>query len=545
MTRTNFRIAAAALIGFYLAIELAYVIRAPRVMDEFVDAFIVRQFETKLAYRDYAPPKTVLAFYIELPPLLLRDGWDAMTAVKIELALLNALLLAAAAAVLARRLDPRAVIASLALMVVMTNYLERSAELRVDPVAALLGLASLLCLISRRPVLAGIAAAASFLSTQKAIYFVAAAAFALIALCLRDRSRARVRDLLSFAVAAGGTLAIYIASWSAVSSLRGVVGSVFFNANVASVALADFYDIRWKYWSQTLVRNPFFYALALAGLIIAARRWLASKPDNLGDFIAPYSLTIVFLCIWHKQPWPYFFVFLVPTLFVLNTATLDAFLARVRPRWAIVAFAIAFTLPGLLLPLSRIPHALARDSGFQRAMFHAGDQLLGPGETYVDGTSMLYRHEEALPVFEWLDAMGLQHLRKMPESELRNLVGSLPGNPPKLLLWNYRLAGLPPGLLAYFATQYRPVYGNLFLYAPIVGGSQFTIHFDGGYRVEGTEASVDGVSVRTGAIIQLKRGLHSLAADRPLRLRLLPPAGIDVDPRYADPNDLFPNVYDF
>jgi hypothetical protein len=544
MTRKRFSIAAAALIAFYLAIELAYVIRAPRVMDEFVNAFIVRQLETKLPYRDYAPPKTVLAYYIELPPLLLRDGWQAMTAVKVELALLNVLLLAAAAAVLSRRLRPHAVLASMALLVVMTNYLERSAELRADPIAALLGLASLLCLISRRPLLAGIAAAASFLATQKAIYFVAAAAVALVALFLRDRSRKRIRDLLLFAIGSAGTLALYIASWSAVSSPRRVIASIFFDASVSSIALADFYDIRWKYWSQTLVRNPFFYALAIAGLVMAIRRWLTREPDDVIDVIAPYAFTITLLCVWHKQPWPYFFVFLVPTLFVLNAATIDDLLARSRPR-VVLAFATAFALFGLLLPLSRIPHALARDSGFQHAMFDAGEQLLGPGETYVDGISILYRHEQALPMFAWLDAMALQHLREMRESELRALAGGLPNRPPKLLIWNDRIAGLPPGLLSYFATQFRPVYGNLFLYAPIVAGSQFVVHFDGGYRVEGAEAAIDGVAVKAGAVLQLKRGVHSLVAEQPLRLRLLPPAGIDVDPRYAGPHELFPNVYDF
>jgi hypothetical protein len=546
MKRSTFMLAATALVAFYISIEVVYVIRAPRVMDEFVDAFIVRQFESKLAYRDYVPPKTVLGFYLELPPIaLVRDGWNAMTAVKIELMLLNAALLIVAAVVPSRRLDPRAVLASLALLVVMTNFLERSAELRVDPLGALFALASLLWLIKRRPLPAGIACTASFLATQKSIYFVAASGLALLALCARDRSRERFNELLIFSAASAAALTTYLALWWIVSPARTVLTSVFFDPGIKTIAFTNAYDIRWRYWSQTLERNPFFYALAIGGMVLASRRWLAREPDEVAGVVTPYALTMLLLSVWHKQPWPYFFAFLAPTLFVINASTLDTLLKRCWPRSYTVAFAAAFAGLGLLLPLSRVPRALRRDNGFQQAMVHAGDQLLSAGDTYLDGTSMLFRHEQPRPRFDWLDAPAIQHLQAIPEHEQAELLADFARRPPKLLIWNYRLAAFPPLLRTYLASQYRPVFGVIFLYAPVAATPEIFLAFDGSYRIEGEDAVIDGASVSRGAIVKLRRGRHAVVAPRPIRISLLPPSGIEVDPRYAAPQDLFRDVYDF
>jgi hypothetical protein len=67
---------------------------------------------------------------------------------------------------------------SLAFLVVMTNFIERSSDLRVDSVAAALGLLSLLCLVSRR---------GEFSRHTKGC-LVAASVIALITLCVRDRA---------------------------------------------------------------------------------------------------------------------------------------------------------------------------------------------------------------------------------------------------------------------------------------------------------------------------------------------------------------------
>ena len=97
MKRSTFAALLVAILAFYVGVEVAYAIRAPRIADEFLIAYTVRQFGSKLAYREFAPPKTVLAFYLLLPPLrFVRDAWNAMTAAKIELVLFNVAALALA-----------------------------------------------------------------------------------------------------------------------------------------------------------------------------------------------------------------------------------------------------------------------------------------------------------------------------------------------------------------------------------------------------------------------------------------------------------------
>jgi hypothetical protein len=541
MSKRSFAIAVAAILAIYLAIELAYVVHAPRFVDEYGNAFTLNRLRSELAYRDFRPPKTVLAYYIELLPVLaIRDPWDGMTAAKAELALLAAAALAAAAFALRKRLDPRAVLAALALLVVMSNFLERSGELRPDALATLFGLVSLLFLTARRNLLAGVACAAAFLCTQKGIYFVAAGEIALGAVWIRDRSWQRFRSLVVYNLAAAATLVAYVIFWSLLASRQAVFSSIFFDPNVRAIAFTKIYDIRAQFWTQTLIRNPFFYGLTAAGLLILGKRWLVREDD---DVVLPYAAAMFALALWHKQPWPYFFAMIVPTFFVLQAFTLDELQARPSSPNRRRAFIVALIAFGLLLPLSRVPIGLARDGGFHRAMFEAGEQLLGPGETYLDGTGMLFRRAQAHPEFNWLDASAVTRLQHLSDSELRKIAAELEANPPKLVIWNYRMAALPPLLEVWMLTHYAPMYGDILYYAPVARGRGFTIAFDGRYRIGNAAVVIDGAPA-SGEIV-LHRGMHSFGSGAPLRLRLIPPAAIQADMRYAAPQNLFADAYAF
>src|SRR5260221_6446019 len=114
-------------------------------MDEFLSAYVLRLFATHLPYRDFQPPKTALGAYLELPAFLsTTNAWNAMRLVKFELAALTALAIFVAALILARHVRPAAVLTASAMFVVMSTLLERSAELRFDPITAILALFFLL-----------------------------------------------------------------------------------------------------------------------------------------------------------------------------------------------------------------------------------------------------------------------------------------------------------------------------------------------------------------------------------------------------------------
>ncbi len=212
----------------YLVVEARYITHFPLGADEFLDMYVLRMFRGGLPYRDFTPPKTVLAYYLELPVFAaVADPWRAMLAVKLEHAILAAATMFGAALVLGRRLPAAALLGALAMLVTMSNFLERSAELHVDQIAAVFGFLSLLALIERRSMLAGLFAAGAFLSTQKGIYFVLAGQAGLLAELVRVRTARMRATWLRFTASSAAILAAYLAFWSLFESPQTVIRAFF------------------------------------------------------------------------------------------------------------------------------------------------------------------------------------------------------------------------------------------------------------------------------------------------------------------------------
>jgi hypothetical protein len=532
----RFAAAAAVIIGFFLLLETVYAFRLPRVMDEFTGARFVYLASTLVPYRDFQPPKTVIAYYVELPPVaLIRGQWDAMTGIKIELALLWAAVLAAAAVTLAREVDSRAVLGALAMTAVMSTFVERATEIRPDAVAAIAGLGSLLALIRRRPGLAGFLCAASFCSTQKGIYFALAGGLALVAEAARARTRRSALDVVRYGVVSVVSVAAYFLFWMLAGSPGAVIDSVMLDKNVKAIALTDLYaGLQARFWTQTLVRNPIFYAVAFIGLAMLIPLWARGRVR--AGVVVPYAFVLSALCIWHKQPWPYFFVFLIPTLFAVIAVAFSEL------RWTRILAALAVA-GAIIIPLTRLPVTLTRDlTEYQKAMVEAGEQLLEPGDTYLDGTNMLFHRAQAAPEFHWIDATTLAKFARWTDPELREMIRRAEAGRPKLVIWNYRISGMPPVVQAWVFSRFLPIYGDLLFYAPAVDAPSFAVAFDGEYGIS-SPAVIDGVAVRD--TVTLRRGKHTLSGVTSARLRLLPRRGLQVDAQFAHPRPLFDGVYDY
>jgi len=89
-----------------------------------------------------------------------------------------------------------------------------------------------------------------------------------------------------------------------------------------------------------------------------------APPSNLTLFV--YALVLGALCIWHKQPWPYFFVLLVPTAYLLHVAWLDAAFVWLEARPVISTLAAT---PQLLVTV-----AFGSRSAFVRAEHAPGQR---------------------------------------------------------------------------------------------------------------------------------------------------------------------------
>lgn len=548
-----FRRAVWLLCLLFLALQVLYILKRPLVMDEFQNAFATHRFAEQVPYRDFAPYKTVLGYYIQLPALVALEGtWWPLLAVKLQMAAFVTLALAFAALRLGRRFNPRAVLLGLGLLIVMSTFAERAAALRLDMLTGLLGLASLILLLDRRYLLAGLATGLSFLISQKGIFYVFAGNVG-IALCwlYAERTVRQLRGWLAFNLAALAVLVAYVGFWSGWASFEEVIRSTFFSH--ADITFSRLYDNMLQYWSQTLSRNPLFYLLALLGL----KRLAEGSPSHLGRWrqvlLAAYGATLIGLSAIHRQPWPYFFVLLIPTLWILLVAYLDAEMPLWpdRTAWHRGALASALVGLGFLLPLSRLPANLARDAGFQRSMIRLTDRLLENDESYFAGTELLLDRPQALATLSWLDVPRARALAQTPIYELERLRRKLEESPTKLVIYNYRIYALPTILRNHLDRTYSPWWGNIAIYAPTIGPGSYRIdlRFAGTYELVGPAGGVltiDGRLFAAGEHLELDQGPYEVESPGTFRLRYIP---LDVDdyldPEFRDVQSFFPEVYTY
>lgn len=535
----------------YFVIEFFYITNLPLIMDEFQGAHEVLKFRNGLPYLDFLPYKTVLGYYLQLPVLaVVADPWMALLAVKAEMALLTAAIMFWVGLRLRETYSDGAILMGTALLVSMSTFLERSAELRVDMLTALVGLVAFVLLGRRRFFVSGLICALSFLVSQKGIYYLAASLVALVSAgLLRRDARLTLRSAFSFCGGAAASIFAYLALWSIVASPRAVMSSVFLSH--VQIAVSELYDIRWHYWKQTLIRNPVFYFLAAAGLIILCRK-LRSSPELSQMLLAPYALVIVAAGIWHKQPWPYFFVILLPTFYLLVVAAIDqasrtpALQTSRSARWTATILLVG---GGILFPLLRINSNLARDQGVQRTTFQLGEALLADGGSYFAGMNYLYhRQQSPVSLLEWLDGPTVATIRKQSAAENLALIKALDETETKFLIRNYRIEALPAPFQLYFRSRFDHFRGNVYIYAPRVRAGNFPLKFSGRYRVDvptGERITIDGYEYRSGDQVWLDRGPHTAEGKSTFRLRLSPQEDSPLDPKHLAPGELFPHVYDY
>ncbi len=541
-TEKHFPLMLSGLCLFYLVIQVLYVSRLPLIMDEFAGMATVLKHRDGIPYRDFNPYKTVLGYYLQLLPGWFSDDiWHRLIFSKYFLASINTLVIFWAALRLRKQMRASSVLIATLLLVTMSTFLERSAEFRVDMLTSNAGLISLIFLLERRVLLAGLVAGLSVLISQKGIFFVLAggAVYSVECLMRQDRRNA-LRALVLYGAFSMAPLALYLG----IFSLLAGAGPVFHQIFVAPTAIAfgNHYHLE-IYWYHTLTQNPFFWGFSL--LSILALLWRPGDPQKRS--LAIYGLVIAALGIWHKQPWPYFFVLLIPTGYVLLAAFFDRFRTLSKPlELSILGLFLVF---GLLLPLSRIPMVLERDNTFQRQTIKTAEAILQEDEGYFAGVNLLPNHRHIPASLSWLDARLRFALRQ--RQEYRDLLEEMGEGKLKLIIANYRTEKLPAPIHAFLQENYLPLTGNLQIYAPtlLAGLVDASLAFSGTYRVissDGAPIQIDDQSLTNGEIIQLKEGMHRFNSSHGFRVQLQVTAPLPFpEAKEAATQAFFPNVYDY
>lgn len=546
---------------FYLCLQFIYILRLPLVMDEFDGAYDVYRLKTQLPYLDFRPYKTVLGYYLQLPPLLIAGSvWNGLMVIKAEMALINTAMMLLGAFWLGRLFRRSAIVLALLALVAMSTYLERSSALRVDMLTAWAGFTSLLFLLSKKEKWSGFFGGLSFLISQKGICYIAAGNCALLTLFFWSRcQKGPLFRILLFNVSVLVPVALYFAFWGVLGSFWVTGQTTFFSHH--DIVFREIYDIRIRYWMQTLIRNPFFYILTLFGLGFSFHRSIAPRSSSLESgpssdqslLLLAYGIAILIFGLWYLQPWPYFFVILIPTFSILVASFFNDYLKSTASwkQWFSRPAVIMFIVFGLAYPLTRVIVVLNRDNGYQKHIVQLADALLEENEYYVSGVDVLYDRKEGSTKLRRLNRARRYELKIAGPEYVQGIISELETFAPKFVLTNYRTAQFPDLLKEYIKKNYAQFWGNIHLYAPMVPveGGQLIIKFDGTYQVEDSETAtviIDGQVFKPDETVFLKSGTHSCNFRAPFRLRLIPENILRIaDEKYRAERRFYPDVYTY
>ncbi len=533
---------------FFLGIETSYALNRPLSVDEFNGAWSVAQLATRTPYVDFEPYKPVLGYYVQLALLCLgRDTWHGYMAVRLGMVYLTGAVLLLGALRLQRTFRPGAVCLAFALTIAMTSLLEWAIEIRLDMLTALFGFVSLILLLNRRAGLAGTLAGLSFLISQKGTMYALAGGVASLGCLATQRDRRWVRDVLVYGVCVVLPISLYVLYWSLVASLAKVWGPMFAQATQLRAMTtppsipANLYQMSW---TETLTRNPFFYICALGamGSLLALRQ----TRNHRQTMLLFYGGTVGAIMVSVRQPWPYSFVILVPTVFVLLAELFSHELERPAGLLHQPVFWVAYGLFGLLLPLSELPMVAQADTGPQRHALALTEALLGPEDRYFAGFQFLYWGNANTHSLSTVDLNSAPSTQSLTSAQVAEILEGLQKEPIRVLLYTFKIdADVPPLIRKHLYRNYAPLWGNVWIYAPQVrpSDSEVNLLFTDVYSIEMDQPHpvlIDSQPYAPGATVELRRGRHSIATASRLRLKLRA-AKVDhlLDPAYREPVNFF------
>ena len=531
----------------FLGIEIFYAVHRPLHLDEFDVAWMAAQLERGTPYVDFQPFKPVVGNRILLALLRLgTNTWNGFLAARLGIVCLSGIVLFFGSFWLQRVFRPAAICLSYALMVVMTSLVEWAIEVRLDMLTALIGFISLLLLLNRCALLAGVLAGLSFLISQKGSMYALAGAIGLLSCAVMHRDRRWMRDAIAYCACAVLPVGFYVLHWSRIASLYQVCKTTFAEPSqlVAIACPPPGLNLYESSWLETLMRNPFFYLCALWAFhsLLALGRGRSPR-ETLLLF---YSGTVAVMMLNLPQPWPYCFVLLVPTLFVLHSDLFSRELGHPQGLLGRSVFLVTYGLFGLLLPLSRLPVVAQYDPGAQRQTIELTEALLGPEDRYFSGFRFLYRNDAIARSLSTVDSTSAFPSYKLTPAQVEGILERLQKEPIRLLIYNWKIDYEVPKLIrTHLYRNFAPLWGNVWIYSPQVKPSDSNVNllFTDVYSIEMEKphpVMIDGQTYPPGSTLELNRGRHSILTTSRLRLKLRAAKADHLrNPAYREPVNFF------
>lgn len=535
----------------YLGAEYFINIDTMLSVDEFWFAHRSYDYKDHLPYRDFAPYKTVLGYYLLLAPMSLNHGIiGTLIFTKQMIAILNAFIFFITSLWLSRFFSRTAILASLALLMSSDVVLSFSTNIRVDLLAYWLCFFSLLLLLEKRYLIAGILIGLGFATSQKALWYILASNAALFMYwMMATRDWRTFWGIVRFNLFACVIILLYIAGWSYLSNWHTVFTSMFSEA--AAMYHLDWYNsTRQLFWSYTLTYNPLLFLLCPLTLVslFVTDKDDRSYPRRL--FVITYAFTILLCLIPYKQVFPYYMQVTIPVFFILYAAFFTWVADVFKPTLAIALLLLSIICVfGLAYPLTLFTKKLANNNGaYQKANIEVLDRLLQEGGDYVAGIDLLYNKSQPIAGMKHLMGPAVsflytptRHLKSVmlpsldedPNATIATVISALEKSDVKVYVNNYRMHALPSAIKAYLANQYEHWWGSIYLYAPLIPAGKNTVHikFTGNYLIESNEHPA-------GSTVYLLKGQYTFMANNPYRLKLIP-AHVSFPNDHECPTDLW------
>jgi hypothetical protein len=472
MSRSRYLVWLALSVAWFIFVELVFSTTVPFHADEFQGAHAAYRLTHQIPYRDFLPYKTVLGYYVQLPPLLLAGpGWAGLTAARIYTTAINALALTLVGLALGRRYRLDAAALSMVLLVFVSTFLDQAFEIRVDMLTGWVGVSTLLLLLASHPVAAGAMAGLAFLVSQKGLFYIVAGMAALVAVaCTRGRGRSGWADVLRFGAATSLVILAYLGLWVAIAGVRDVL-FITFPAAAGIARRAVYEGIRLR-WLKTAFRNPIFYGAALLGLgRLAVLLWHGWRQRGAGGppAVDKHILLLIFATVLlaqmavYPQPWSYLFLLAIPVLAIVIADWLDAIMRGAEAMKMSVPVTFLVVGLGVLYPSIYTLGSMRGDRATQRSAYEAGETALHHGGAYWAGSNV-YATKIQPRGLEWLDRYNLERLRGLPEADIEALLSALDSSPPALVFDTYRIRDLPDPFRRFVERNYRPLSGLVHSY---------------------------------------------------------------------------------
>jgi hypothetical protein len=467
----------------YFGFELFYNNYAVLCVDDFWFAHRIYQFKSGIPYRDFAPYKTVLGYYLLLPSMELSGKLlQPLYYTKDTIALINTSLFLLAGLWLRRFFSTTAILTCLTLVIGAEFNLSYSTDIRVDLLGYWLGLISVLFLLEKKPLWAGFFIGLGFLCSQKIIWYIFASNVALsIYWLLIDRNWKMIKNIFSFNLTIIATITVYVFFWAWFSDLHTVLKSVFYEAYIM-YKLDSYNATRKLFWAITLINNPFLFLawpITLISLFITPTNDLIYKKRA---FIIAYASVILLCLIPYKQVFPYYMVVTIPAFILLYTAFFSWLYKIFESKqeikilwigksgvWALIflyiicliSLSLLIAFPAIYLLISLIPlflglyitnrsktlstlilliifftgiiypltwfttYLTVRDNHYQTYMLKLTHNLLQDGGDYIAGIELIYNRTQPITGMRHLGVVALAYLAQPSEKLREGMLDSL------------------------------------------------------------------------------------------------------------------------